>query len=59
MTKLGTSEHIKDVYYRGLQYIFSEIEGDMGWNGLQLLKGYVVSNWEIIQWLIEEELDAN
>lgn len=59
MTKLGTPSHIKKTYIRGRDYIFQEVMTENVQVGLQLLKGYIISEWETITWLIREESDAN
>lgn len=59
MAKLGTPSHIKETYIRGRDYIFQEVMTENVQVGLQLLKGYIISEWETITWLIREDEDAN
>lgn len=55
MTKLGTKAHVYDVYYRGRDYIIEEVISDNIGIGLSLLKGFIISNWDTIMEIMEEE----
>ena len=58
MTKLGSKAHIYDVYYRGRDYIIEEIIAENTCVGLSLLKGFIISSWEIIEEIMKEEEDG-
>lgn len=55
MTRLGTKSHIYDVYYRGRDYIIEEVMAENFEVGLKILKGYLISSWDTIMEIMEDE----
>ena len=59
---IGSSEHMINVYERGLSYIVNELFDEIGiYNGLEFLTAYLNLNWDIIEMIMNKEdlTDAN